>query len=122
MITERLKKLLQLAKEEFSDILGDEPQIIETKLRLYLKDGSFIDIRYPLEKDYSFHWQRKKKEIRINTAPDHKEIKSFPRHLHIGSGVKEDRLTNLSFSPEENLRRFLKFVRDEFKKQKWLVI
>ncbi|MDH5187142.1 MAG: DUF6516 family protein [candidate division WOR-3 bacterium] len=49
--------------------------------------------------------------IRVNTAPDHPEIKTFPRHIHKDENVLEDTITDLSLSPEENLRRFLNFVK-----------
>lgn len=68
------------------------------------------------KKEYSFHWQRKE-IIRINTFPAHKEIKTFPRHIHIGEKIKEDTITDIKLPPEENLRRFLKFVRKELKKR-----
>ncbi|MFB0509570.1 MAG: hypothetical protein ACETVX_03660 [bacterium] len=47
----------------------------------------------------------------MNTAPDHPEIKTFPRHIHKDENVLEDTITDLSLSPEENLRRFLNFVK-----------
>lgn len=114
----RLEKLSFIAKEEFSDILRSEPVILETKIRLYLVDGSFIDIRYPLKTEYSFHWQKDPDPFRVNTAPDHSELKTFPRHIHRGGKVKEDTITSFDFSPEDNLRRFLKVVREELKRGK----
>lgn len=120
MIRERLKKLISLIEEEFLDLLQREPILLETKIRLYLKDGSFIEIRYPLDQDYSFHWQRVDQIFRINTAPDHPDIKTFPRHIHEGMVVKEDYITDFDLSAEENLRRFLLFVRKDLDKRGFL--
>ena len=58
MIEERLQKFAQIVKEEFSDVIKSEPLIIETRLRIHLIDGSCIDIRYPIDSDCSFHWER----------------------------------------------------------------
>lgn len=40
--------------------------------------------------DYSYHWQDKDKKLikRWDNAPHHKEIKTFPHHLHEENGVK----------------------------------
>jgi hypothetical protein len=40
--------------------------------------------------DYSYHWQNKDKILikRWDNAPHHKEIKTFPHHLHEEDGVK----------------------------------
>ncbi|MFX1326143.1 MAG: DUF6516 family protein [Promethearchaeota archaeon] len=117
MIEERLQKFAQIVEEEFSDIIKSKPLVIETKLRIFLIDGSFIDVRYPIDTDYSFHWERKGDITRVNTAPDHPEVKTFPRHIHQGESVKEDTITDLSLSPEENLRRFFNFVKESIMKK-----
>lgn len=114
---ERLKKFAELVKQEYGDILKVEAVIMETRIRLYIKDDSFIDIGYPVDKDYFFHWQRRNKIIRINTAPDHPQIKTFPRHLHNGLEVKEDFITDLQLYSEDNLLRLLNFVRETLKEE-----
>jgi hypothetical protein len=114
---DRLKRLSDLIKREFSDLIRSDPIIMETRIRIHLKDDSFIDIRYPINTDYSFHWQREKETIRINTAPDHPEIETFPRHLHKGKEVKADNITEIGLLPEENLRRFMNFVRKILKEE-----
>ena len=39
------------------------------------------DIRYPVDSKYSFHWQRKDEMIRIDTAPHHNQLSTYPRHF-----------------------------------------
>jgi hypothetical protein len=60
------------------------------------------------------------KEIRrflgINTAPDHLEIETFPRHLHKGPEVKTDNINDMNLSHDENLRSFMSLVREELAK------
>jgi len=82
---------------------------------VYLNDGSFVDIRYPLPHEYSLHWQKGSEVFRVNTAPDHHEIATYPRHIHQGRRFKEDDITDPALSPEENVRRFLKRVKTMMK-------
>ncbi|MFQ6065099.1 MAG: DUF6516 family protein [Candidatus Bathyarchaeia archaeon] len=74
-------------------------------------------MHYPVDHDYSFHWQRAQELYRINTAPDHPEIETFPRHLHTGKeeNIIPDTTTSLNNTPEENLRHVLKRVKEKLK-------
>ena len=112
-LRERLRKLAAVASTEFDDILKNDPLILRDRIRLIFIDESFMDIHYPVNHDYSFHWRRAREVHRINTAPDHPEIKTFPRHIHAGreEDVKPDTITSLDNSPEENLRQVLKWAR-----------
>lgn len=112
-IKERLDKLATIVEKEFKEILTRRPVMTETFLRLYLIDNSFIDIRYPKEDKYSFHWQKGRDSVRINTAPHHPEIPSFPRHIHTKEEISADEITDINFSPQENLRRFLEYVKSK---------
>jgi len=112
-LREKLRKLATVASTEFNEVLKNDPLILRDRIRLTFIDGSFMDIRYPVNHDYSFHWQRAGEVYRINTAPAHPEIETFPRHIHAGreEGVKPDTITSLDNSPEENLRQVLKWAR-----------
>lgn len=114
-LRERLQKLATVAATEFKDILKEDPLILRDRIRLLFIDESFMDIRYPVTHDYSFHWRRAREVYRINTAPDHPEIETFPRHIHAGreENVEPDTITSLDDSPEQNLRRVLKWVREK---------
>jgi len=70
-----------------------------------------------LENEYSFHWQGKGYELRINTAPHHRDIETFPRHIHKNRRVEEDKITGLSLSPGDNFRRVLNYIRNELAKK-----
>lgn len=67
----RLIIIAQCAEEHFSGILRETPIIYSDKVRLFFVDGSYMDIRYPVDSKYSFHWQREDEMIRIDTAPHH---------------------------------------------------
>jgi len=107
-----LEEVKRLIKAEFSHVIVSDPVIIRRKLRVLLDDGSFIEIRYPTMREYSLHWQKGSKIVRVDTAPHHLNLKSFPRHVHfkVEDNVIEDNITDLKYSPTENVRKFLNFI------------
>jgi hypothetical protein len=103
----------KIIKSEFSDIVINAELYVD-RIRLTLVDGPWIEIRYPVEGKFSFHLQKGSKIYRIDTAPHHREIKTFPRHIHLGSedNVVEDYVLDEKAQPEENLRKFMRWVRE----------
>ena len=64
------------------------------RFALELRDGTELHIfEYVdsglLKIDYSYHWQNKEKKLikRWDNAPHHKEIETFPHHLHKGDDI-----------------------------------
>ena len=114
----RLFIVAQCAQEHFSEILKEAPIIFSDKVRLVFVDGSYMDIRYPVDSKYSFHWQREDEMIRIDTAPHHRQLSTFPRHIHIGKeeNVVEDSITEMDNTIEENVMCVLGFVRNKLEK------
>ena len=108
----RYLAFLKIASDEFSEIVVDA-ELHADRVRLILIDGSWIDVRYPVKDKFSFHWQRGDEIYRIDTAPHHKGIRTFPRHIHFGSedNVIEDSVLEENASPEENFKRFMEWVR-----------
>lgn len=84
--------LEQIAKTEFSDIVKNTTLIggksaQPNKLRVFLIDGSLLDVWLSEDNDYSFHWEQRAVRgliHRWDNAPDHPEIESFPYHFHEG--------------------------------------
>ncbi len=111
----RLIIIAQCAEEHFSDILSEVPIIYSDKVRLVFVDGSYMDIRYPVDSKYSFHWQRENGIIRIDTAPHHRHLSTYPGHMHIGKeeNVVEDSITKIDNTIEENVKCVLGFVRSK---------
>lgn len=107
----RYLSFLQVARDEFSEIVANA-ELHADRVRLILIDGSIIDVRYPVKEKFSFHWQRGDTIYRIDTAPHHKGISTFPRHIHFGSedNVVEDFVLRDNGTPEENFRRFMEWV------------
>ena len=109
-------QLARLAGSDFADIV-DGTSIIEGKLRLFLKDRSFIDIWLSVKKKgvYAYHWERRDVDrtiYRHNNLPDReaRKLKTYPRHFH-NRTEKNIVESNLSDKPEEALRTILEFAR-----------
>jgi len=111
---DKLFVLKDIAESEFSDIILD---IIEKedKIRIILKDKSFIDVYVSIkvEDRFSFHWECKDERIyRYDNFPDKKarNLKSFPFHFHEGS---QDNIEEPWFSQdiEYGFRDFMKWIR-----------
>ena len=56
---------------------------------LYIKDYVFLNG----ERKYSFHWQDEQNKLlrRWDNSPYHKDIKTFPFHLHTATGLEKSR-------------------------------
>ncbi|MGB2727583.1 MAG: DUF6516 family protein [Halobacteriota archaeon] len=113
----RYLSFLKIASDEYSDIVVDA-ELHADRVRLILIDGSWIEVRYPVVDKFSFHWQRSNKIYRIDTAPHHKDIRTFPRHIHFGSedNVIEDYVLEENVSPEENFKRFMEWMSELLKR------
>lgn len=111
----------EIAEIEFSDIVLSTTSKMNY-LKIYISDGSFIDIWYSLkiEGRYSYHWERKLIDgtiYRHNNAPHKKwmDITSFPKHFHNGKEENTEE-SKISDEPKKALREFLEFVRKSLKK------
>lgn len=105
MIHERLVELLN---EEFGSCLAEEPKFFYDGVEVRLKNGLKLTFVYPREKEYAFSWSYGKETERIDTAPIHKGLKTYPNHYHTAKGeTKEDPLTDPGKSPEENLKKVM---------------
>lgn len=110
------RHLAYIALREFPDIaVGTE--IVEGKLRIFIADGSFIDVWFSEKKEdvYAYHWERRMVDgtiYRHNNLPDRKarDLATFPKHFHEGTEekVKESRISD---DPERAIGQFLRFCR-----------
>lgn len=87
------------------------------KLRLYVSDGSYIDIWFSrrIPGRYAYHWERRHIDgsiYRHDNRPHARltGMKTFPKHFHDGSdGNVEESF--LSDDPGDAVRSFLEFAR-----------
>ena len=110
------QRLSDIAEIEFSDIV-DVIEDFKDKLRIHLKDGSFIDIWFSkkIKGRYAYHWEHRHidgKIYRHDNIPHKrwKSVKTFPKHFHNGSegNVCE---SVISDEPANAIREFLTFAR-----------
>lgn len=117
--------LEQIAKTEFSDIVKNSTliggkSVQPNKLRVFIIDGSLLDVWLSEDNDYSFHWeQRAIRGVihRWDNAPDHPEVKSFPQHFHDG---KENNImsSHLDTDMRGAFKEVLGFIRTKLKDPK----
>jgi len=112
--------LKKIALSEYRDIVERTASILSPagrmrKLRIYILDGSFVDVWCSSKGDYSFHWERRfinGSLYRRDNAPHARwrYVPTFPKHFHNG---RQDNVESsfISDPPEEALRDFLDFVR-----------
>lgn len=108
--------LKEIALSDFADIV-EGTVVIEGKLRILLKDESFVDVWLSVKKKgvYAYHWERKNIDgtiYRYNNLPDKeaKKLQTYPKHFHnkTEENVVESDLSN---NPEEAIRVVLEFAR-----------
>jgi hypothetical protein len=117
-----VERLAQIAGVEFSDIVEDTVSGLN-RLRIILKEGSFIDIWYSVTNSgrYAYHWERRVIDgtvYRHDNAP-HRDwigVSTFPEHFH---DRQENRVevSEIPDDPQEATRYFLRFVRDKVTKK-----
>jgi len=112
------KQIEGMAHSEFSDIVANS-QIVHkrtagsAKLRLFFKDQTFMDIWISESGKFSYHWEHRAKRgliHRHDNAPDHPEIKTFPKHFHNGN-EKTIIPSCINDEPLNAAREFLEFIR-----------
>ena len=116
---EKFTKFARLAETEFPDIVISTHDLGH-KLRVYLKDKSFIDFFYSTKSKitrFAIHWERVHLDgnfYRLDNTPDKNwsKVKTYPLHFH-------DKIyENVTSSPFESknktllsiFRQFLNFV------------
>jgi len=112
--------LKEIALSDFADIV-EGTVVIEGKLRILLKDESFVDVWFSAKKKgvYAYHWERKNIDgtiYRYNNLPDKeaKKLQTYPKHFH--NKIEENVVaSDLSDNPEDAIRIVLEFARSIIK-------
>ncbi len=113
MLLLTLLEFSRIASSEFSDIVRGV-EVHDDRLRLYLQREAILEVRYPVENKYSFHLRINDEIYRIDTAPHHPGIPSYPRHIHFKREevVVEDRITSFGNTPAENFRKVMRWIKE----------
>ena len=89
----------------YGERLECTPQQSFDALMLRFDTGLGVELRFASADEYSIYWQWQDTEWRIDTAPLHTHLSSFPNHVHAADGgVRPDLLTAPGRPPWENLR------------------
>lgn len=87
---------------------------VETKLDaliVRLDNGTVLEARIAAPDAYAIAWAWGEAELRIDTAPLHRQLATFPNHLHQADGsVVADQLTRVGADPSDNLSRVLEAI------------
>jgi hypothetical protein len=113
-------KLKTIAEIEYKDIvtktaLGGKRTIGSTKLRVFFRDHSYLDIYLGPAGKYSYHWEWRPQRgliYRHDNAPDFSRIKTYPKHFHNGS-EKNVKPSYIDDDPQIAVRQVLDFVRKQ---------
>lgn len=122
-IDEAYRKIRLLIAKEFPDIAQLTEQIYG-KVRVYIIDGSYLDIwlsrRIPGR--FAYHWEHRHIDGGLhrhdNRPHEHlKSMETFPKHFHDGSEEKVSE-SEIPDEPTEAVRFFLSFIRQKLKEHK----
>lgn len=104
-------KLADRAVDRYGERLSGAPRVTHDAVMLELDTGAIVQARFASAEEYSIRWRFGEAEFRIDTAPLHKELSTFPNHLHGPDGAaRADTLTVPGREPWENLRAVLDAV------------
>lgn len=124
---EKFTAFARIAEIEFSDIILST-QDLGHKLRIYLKDKTFIDFFYTIKLEnqkFSLHWERTHIDnsiFRLDNTPDRKlsEVSTFPTHFH-NKTYNKVYPAPFTIDKKDSLkiifRKFMKFVKNHLEKR-----
>ena len=122
---EKFSTFARIAEVEFSDIVLST-QDLGHKLRIYLKDKTFLDFSYTTRvktQRFSIHWERTHVDssiYRLDNTPDKKwgEVTTFPIHFH---NKTYNHVEAAPFFMDQKVslkivfRKFLSFIQDQIR-------
>lgn len=118
-----LEELKSVIEDRFLDIVTEILEPSFDKVRVILKDKSFIDLRVSqkIKNRFDFHWERRhldKTIYRYDNFPNtrFKHLKTFPYHFH---KKKENKVIESPFGKRlpDALIDFMEFVRQTMLKK-----
>lgn len=97
--------LKEKIESQYAAQLEGETVLKQDALLAYFDDGLMLEIRYLNPDEYSIGWSWGEAILRVDTAPLHLELKTFPNHLHDAEGIiRDDPFTLPGREPWENVR------------------
>lgn len=95
-------------EDKYASQLSGDVQLTQDAILVSFDSGLSTEIRYLNADEYSINWSWGDAALRIDTAPLHKHISTFPNHLHDANGqIQPDPLTLHGSNPLDNVERVL---------------
>ncbi|HEX2492533.1 MAG TPA: hypothetical protein VHK24_02070 [Steroidobacter sp.] len=95
-------------ERRYADRLREATQLSQDAIVLKLMNGAVIEFRWANEREYAVSWRWGDAMLRIDTAPLHPELATFPNHLHDADGaLRADPITQCGADPLENAGRLI---------------
>ena len=89
----------------YADRLQAPVQLAQDALTLRLTNDVVIEVRFASEQEYAVSWQWGDARLKIDTAPLHPDLATFPNHLHDADDtLRADPITQPGRSAWENMR------------------
>lgn len=103
--------LKEALDQHFADALAEPVELRQDALLLSLRNGVALELRFASPAEYAIAWRWGDAELRIDTAPVHRALSTFPNHLHDANGeLRADHLTKPGADPLNNIRAVLAAV------------
>lgn len=104
-------ELKQRIEERFAAALAEQGQLHQDALLVHLSNGVDMEIRCRNSQEYSIAWSWGDAELRIDTAPLHPELATFPNHFHDDMGeIKADPVTRPGEPVWDNVSRLIERI------------
>lgn len=98
-------------EESFGEHLESPVDVKLDALIVQLDNGATLEARIAAPDAYAIAWAWGEAELRIDTAPLHTQLKTFPNHLHAADGsLQRDPLTHCNAAPWDNLRAVIEAI------------
>ena len=90
---------------EFATAIAEPAELCRDAILVRLRNDVVIELRIASADEYAIGWRWGDAELRIDTAPLHRQLATFPNHLHDGEGrLRSDLLTRPGVDPWDNVR------------------
>lgn len=101
-------ELKEHIKSHFSDQLEGEPTLRQDALQIQFDTGLLMELRYLNRDEYSLKWLWGDAELRIDTAPLHADLSTYPNHFHdADANLRPDPVTVPGREPWDNVRELI---------------
>ena len=97
--------LKEKIESQYAAQLEGETVLKQDALLVHFGEGLMLEIRYLNPDEYVIGWSWGEALLRVDTAPLHPNLKTFPNHLHDAEGViRADPFTSPGREPWDNVR------------------